>query len=269
MKLKEKLTPLAKKCQALAVQAKPAVLRVHRKVRPYYPHLASFAGGVAVTALFFVWNGAPAPAADTGTPVAQAAEDAVDWSPLADEMCRPDSAINHLAMKFDFPFESCIDDRGDIDKACVEKDAARFRPTLPEPFDHALGGVQVQLDTGEGWSDMHYLMPLHKAAYHGMPVSMLAVRVETESRNELLGWQTPYLVIQDDFSKIKQALRRYSPAEQTVYYADIPPEKDVLSARLPPKSRRGQSASKRADVRTKSSVKSCAPKRHSTTGSMR
>ena len=231
MKLKEKLAPLAAKGKAIAVKVKPLALRLHQTLRPYYPHIGAFFGGVVLTSLFFMWKNPPIKDADapSAASAAQVADDAVDWSALADEMCRPDSAINRLAMKFDFPFESCVNDSGEIDKACVEKDSLRFKPTLPAPFDDTLGAVKVQLDTGEGWSDMHYLMPLHKAAYHGMPVSMLAVRVETESRNELLGWQTPYLVIQDDFSKIKQALRRYSPAEQTVYYADIPPEKDVWS----------------------------------------
>lgn len=223
MKLKDKLW-------AVWAKGKSAVLHYHPHFKPYYPHAVSFVCGVVVTSLFFSWQGSGSvTVGDSASDSLGMSGSVVDWSELADDMCSPNSTINHVAMKFDFPFESCLNNEGEIDKICVEKDAIRFKPKVSEPFQQSIGDVQVRLDSGEGWTDMHYLMPLHKAVYHGMPLSMLAVRIETDSRNELLGWQTPYLVVQDDFSKIKEALRSYSSGEQYVYYADIPPEKDILS----------------------------------------
>lgn len=208
-------------------------VRLHRRLRPYYPHMAAFAAGI--TAGWLLWGGNGGTSSETESaaasdvPLQAAAPDAVDWSPLLDNMCRPDSEINRFAMKFDFPFESCQQDNGQIEASCVQKDAERFQPTLPVPYQAALGKLEVKLESGEGWTDMHYFLPLDKAAYHGMPLTALAVRIETDSGNELQGWQTPYLVIADDFSKIRTALSRYSPSAQPVYYADIPPEKDILS----------------------------------------
>lgn len=235
MKLKEKMAKMGQTIQAKAKpcwrKSKILIRRWHPRLKPYYPYVGSFLAGVLVTSLFFMGKSSKNPDSTdaTATTTVEVAPDAIDWSPLADEMCRPDSEINRLAMRFVFPFERCMDNEGNIDQSCVEEDAAKLTPTLPEPFNQSLGAIQVKLDKGEGWTDMHYMIPLTKAAYHNMPLNTLAIRIETENRNELQGWQTPYLVIQDDFSKIKQALRQYSPAEQFVFYADIPPEKDILS----------------------------------------
>lgn len=208
--------------------------RYHPHIKPYYPHIGAFIGGVVLSSMFFVLRGGTTKTTPVSADATAASipidTDAVDWSDLVINMCRPDSEINRLAMKFDFPFERCQADDGQINRVCVEKDAVRFKPNLSAPYTNNLGELQVKLNTYEnGKTDMHYILPLKKAAYQGMPLTALAVRIETDASNELQGWQTPYLVIQDDFSKIRSVLKQNGPSVQTVYFADIPPEKDILS----------------------------------------
>ncbi|QMT30641.1 hypothetical protein [Alysiella filiformis] len=195
----------------------------------------SFVCGVAVASAYFV------SARDSGSlnanhangshsteheplPSTQISDHATDWTALVDTMCRPNSDINHLAMKLDFPFARCQDAHGTIDKACVSEDAKRFQPALPQPYQANLNGMTVRLDSADGWYDMHYILPLQNATYHGMPLQALAVNIEIgdSNSNEMRGWQTPYVVVQEDFSKIKSALAQNPPASQTVYYANVP-----------------------------------------------
>lgn len=200
----------------------------------------SFVCGVAVASAYFVSARDSGSLNDTATssnspheplPPTSVSSNATDWAELVDTMCRPNSAINGLAMKFDFPFARCQNPDGQIDKACVVADAKRFQPALPQPYGANLNGLAVRLDSADGWYDMHYIVPLQEATYHGMPLQAVAVNIEIgdSNSNEVRGWQTPYVVVQEDFSKIKAALTQQPPATQTVYYSHIPETSNVVS----------------------------------------
>lgn len=200
----------------------------------------SFVCGVAVASAYFVsardsgsLNNTAASSNSPHEPLPQTSvsSNATDWAELVDTMCRPNSVINGLAMKFDFPFARCQDPSGNIDKACVVEDAKRFQPALPQPYGENVNGLSVRLDSVDGWYDMHYILPLQNATYHGMPLQALAVNIEIgdSNSNEMRGWQTPYVVVQEDFSKIKAALAQNPPVPQPVYYANIPETSNAIS----------------------------------------
>lgn len=154
-----------------------------------------------------------------------------DWVKLIDNMCRPNSQLNQLASQFDFPFARCQKPNGSIDQACVAEDAKRFKIALPEPYQQNLSDLLVRLESTDGWYDMHYILPLKNATYHGLPLQAIAVNIEIgdTNSNEMRGWQTPYVVVQEDFSTIKAALASNQPSPQPVYYADVPDGSNVLS----------------------------------------
>lgn len=159
-----------------------------------------------------------------------AVEDATDWHDLVVNMCKPNSVLNLLAMKIDFPFVDCMRDNGQIDGACVKKDSARFKPTLPQPYQHNLGDLTVKIsNTDDGSPIVHYVIPLKGAAFEQLPLTALAINITTKANsNKPIGWQTPHLVIQGDYSSIKSVLNDTAPAMQIVYYANIPATSDVL-----------------------------------------
>lgn len=152
-----------------------------------------------------------------------------DWGVLVDNMCRPDSELNVLATKLDFPFQTCQSSQGEIDASCVAQDAKRFQLNLPEPYQKDLGELNTHLNVENGWHEMHYLLPLKDASYHGMPLKGLAIHVNTGDNNstEMQGWQTPYVVVQEDFSKIKSALAENQPKPQEVFYANVPENSQI------------------------------------------
>lgn len=161
---------------------------------------------------------------------ATANSNAIDWSDLVSTMCAPHSSLNLLAMKMDFPFAKCMRDNGQIDSACVQQDAMRFAPSLPHPYQQSLGRVSVQVSAAEDGSQIvHYVMPLQNAAFQQLPLSALAVNIATKSTATTpIGWQTPSLAIQGDYSTIKSVLANAAPAPQTLYYANIPATSDAL-----------------------------------------
>lgn len=166
-----------------------------------------------------------------GLPDTTLTDSPTDWTALIDNMCQPNSQLNQLATQFEFPFARCQDPHGVIDQACVVDDAKRFKIVLPEPHQHNLSDLLVRLESSDGWYDMHYILPLKNATYHGLPLQAVAVNIEIGSNNsnEMRGWQTPYVVIQEDFSTIKAALANNQTTPQSVYYANVPDNSDVLS----------------------------------------
>lgn len=200
----------------------------------------SFVCGLVVASAYFVSerdsgslkNPAPQSSSNTNNlPATSLTHSPTDWVELIDNMCRPNSQLNQLASKFEFPFARCQNTRGTIDSVCVADDAKRLKITLPEPYQQNLGDLLVRLESADGWYDMHYILPLKNAVYHGLPLQAIAVNIEIgdNSRNEMRGWQTPYVVVQEDFSTIKSALASNQPTPQPVYYANVPDGSDVLS----------------------------------------
>lgn len=194
---------------------------------------AAFCAGVACTLLISTWvQYIRTPNVDAPEVVSKPdLSKANDWAELVDNMCRPNSDINLFAMKFDFPFTQCQDVQGRINTACVQQDALRFQPRLRKPFHDNLGRLEVKLSANEeGLYNMHYIVPLQQAAYRQLPLQALAVQIAMNSSNgnEPQGWQTPYLIVQDDFSNIKAAMANQPPAPQLVYYANVPAQSDVL-----------------------------------------
>lgn len=161
---------------------------------------------------------------------ATASANATDWGDLVAGMCQTTSPVNLLAMKLDFPFSQCMRDNGQINGACVQADAKqRFQASLPAPYQQNVGAVETKLSSSEDGSNlMYYLFPLKDAVFQQLPLTALAVQINTKAGSPSLGWQTPHLVIQGDYSTIKGILAQYAPAPQTVYYAHLPANSDAL-----------------------------------------
>ncbi len=169
---------------------------------------------------------------DASTPASASAAvnpNATDWTELVGNMCQTNSPLNLLAMKLDFPFQKCMNVNGQIDSACVQADAARFQPTLPQPYQQNLDAMTVKIGSAEDGSPvMNYYLPLKDASFQQIPLTALAVNIAMKSDMMPVGWQTPHLVIQGDYSTIKNALANYTAKPQTVYYAHIPANRDAL-----------------------------------------
>lgn len=160
---------------------------------------------------------------------AVASANATDWGELVGGLCQMHSPVNLLAMKLDFPF-SCMRDNGQIDAACVQKDLSRFAPTLPQPYQQNLGKLEARVGAAEdGSALMNYYIPLNNASFQQLPLTALAINIATKPTASIpLGWQTPHLVIQGDYSTIQSVLAQHAPEPQTVYYANIPPKSDAI-----------------------------------------
>lgn len=201
----------------------------------------SFVCGLAVASAYFIserdagslkaTQSAQSASASSDLPTTSLTNTPTDWVELIDNMCQPNSQLNQLATQFTFPFARCQDPHGAIEQACVVDDAKRFKIALPQPYQANLSDLLVRLESADGWYDMHYILPLQNATYHGLPLQAVAVNIEIGSNNsnEMRGWQTPYVVVQEDFSTIKSALASNQPAPQPVYYANVPDESNVLS----------------------------------------
>lgn len=184
--------------------------------------------GVLVT-LGIMKTGGESDKAHTSNAPVVANPNATDWGDLIANMCQTKSPVNLLAMKLDFPFSQCMRDNGQIDAACVQQDSKRFQPTLPSPYQHNLGAMETKIAQGEdGLPLMYYVLPLKDAAFQQLPLTALAVHIQTKVGNAPLGWQTPHVVIQGDYSVINSMVAQHAPPPQVVYYANIPANSEAL-----------------------------------------
>lgn len=228
---KLKTIPAALKIQAQNAQARWRALPVEQRknvIKSVMLFVSGVLVGILVTlGLTRVGGGGDDSAANSASAVASA--NATDWGELVGGLCQTHSPVNLLAMKLDFPF-SCMRDNGQIDKSCVQKDLSRFAPNLPQPYQQNLGVLEARLGAAEdGSAVMNYYIPLKNASFQQLPLTALAVNIATKpNATTPLGWQTPHLVIQGDYSTIQSVLAQYAPAPQTVYYANIPAKSDAL-----------------------------------------
>lgn len=230
--LKTKLSTLSTQIKSLPARFK-ALPPEQRKA--IYTHGIAFMAGIVLTSVVVSISnrsGQSSSTAPVGASAPAINPNATDWRDMVNQMCKPDSELNLLAMKFDFPFAKCQNDRGRIDASCVQQDMMRFKPTLSAPYQQNLGAVEAKLTTLEdnGGYLMNYAIALNDAVYQQVPLQAIAIRISMDAKNssEPLGWQTPYLVVQDDFSNVKNVLANQSPEPQVVYYANLPANSDAL-----------------------------------------